>query len=36
MQTHKIACATREDSDKPGHPPSLISYRCPPEEGLGP
>ena len=25
-----------EDSDQPGHPPSLISLRCPHEESLGP
>ena len=24
------------DSDHPGHPPSLISLRCPHEETLGP
>ena len=27
-KTTKIACAPREDSDQPGHPPSLISLRC--------
>ena len=30
------ACAPSEDSDQPGHPPSLISLRCPHEETLGP
>ena len=29
-------CAPSEDSDQPGHPPSLISLRCPHEESLGP
>ena len=24
----KMACAPSEDSDQPGHPPSLISLRC--------
>ena len=28
-KTNKIACASSEDSDEPGHPPSLISLRCP-------
>ena len=31
-----MACAPSEDSDQPGHPPSLISHRCPHEEILGP
>ena len=35
-KTNKIACAPSEDSDQPGHPPSLISLRCPHEESLGP
>ena len=26
-KTNKVACAPREDSDQPGHPPSLISLR---------
>ena len=26
----------QQDSDQPGHPPSLISLRCPHEETLGP
>ena len=34
--TNKITCAPSEDSDQPGHPPSLISLRCPHEERLGP
>ena len=29
-------CAPSEDSDQPGHSPSLISLRCPHEESLGP
>ena len=28
-KTNKMACAPSEDSDQPGHPPSLISLRCP-------
>ena len=28
--------APSEDSDQPGHPPSLISLRRPHEESLGP
>ena len=32
-KTYKMAC---KDSDQPGHPPSLISLRCPHEESLGP
>ena len=27
-KTNEIACAPSEDSDQPGHPPSLISLRC--------
>ena len=27
-KTNKMACAPSEDSDQPGHPPSLISLRC--------
>ena len=33
---NKRACAPSEDSDQPGHPPSLISLRCAYEESLGP
>ena len=34
---NKMICAPSEDSDQPGHPPSLISFRrCPPEANLGP
>ena len=29
-----MACAPSEDSDQPGHPPSLISLHCP-HENLG-
>ena len=46
VKLHKIWAATwqnqqndwapSEDSDQPGHPPSLISLRCPHEETLGP
>ena len=35
-KTNKMTCAPSEDSDQPGHPPSLISIRCPPKESLGP
>ena len=35
-KTNKMTCAPSEDSDQPGHPPSLISLRCPQEESLGP
>ena len=35
-KTNKTACAPSKDSDQPGHPPSLISLRCPHEESLGP
>ena len=34
-QTNKMTCAPSEDSDQPGHPPSLISLRCPHKETLG-
>ena len=27
-KTNKMACVPSEDSDQPGHPPSLISLRC--------
>ena len=27
-KTNKMTCAPIEDSDLPGHPPSLISLRC--------
>ena len=33
---NKMAFAPSKDSDQPGHPPSLISLRCPLEETLGP
>ena len=32
LQSHNLS----EDSDQPGHPPSLISLRCPHEEPLDP
>ena len=35
-KTNKMACAPNEDSDQPGHQPSLISLRCPHEESLDP
>ena len=35
-KTNKMACAPSEDSDQPGHPPSLISVRCLHVESLGP
>ena len=35
-KTNKMTCAHSEDSDQPGHPPSLISLRCSHEEALGP
>ena len=35
-KTNKMACASRKDSDQPGHPPSLIRVCCPHEESLGP
>ena len=31
-----MTCAPSEDSDQPGHPPSMISLHCPHEETLGP
>ena len=34
-KNNKMAYAPSEDSDQPGHPPSLIS-RCPPEESVDP
>ena len=30
-KTNKMACAPSEDSDQPGHPPSLISLHCAPQ-----
>ena len=36
MTTQQNECAPSEDSDQPGHPPSLISLRCPHEKSLGP
>ena len=33
-KTNKMACAPSEDSDQPGHRPSLISLRCLLEESL--
>ena len=35
-KTNKLACAPSEDSDQPGHLPSLISLHCPHEKNLGP
>ena len=35
-QNQQCGYALSEDSDQPGHPPSLISLRCPHEESLGP
>ena len=35
-QNQQNDCAPSEDSDQPGHLPSLISLRCPHEETLGP
>ena len=35
-QNQQSDCAPSEDSDQPGHSPSLIRVRCPHEEGLGP
>ena len=35
-QNQQNECAPSEDSDQPGHPPSLISLRHPHEESLGP
>ena len=34
-QNQQNGCAPSEDWDQPGHPPSLISLRCPHEEALG-
>ena len=36
MTNQQNECANSEDSDQPGHPPSLISLGCPHEESLGP
>ena len=33
-KTNKMACAPCENSDQPGHQPSLISLHCPDEESL--
>ena len=33
-KTNKMICAPGEDSDQPGHPPSLIRVHCPHEETL--
>ena len=33
-KTNKMACTPSEDSDRPGHPPSLISFHCQHEESL--
>ena len=35
-QNQQNGCASSEDLDQPGHPPSLISLRCPYEKTLGP
>ena len=36
-KTNKMTCAPSEDSDQPGHLPSLIrAFACPHEETLGP
>ena len=35
-KTYKMSCAPGEDSDQPGHAPSLISLRYPHEEFLDP
>ena len=35
-QNQQSDCAPSEDSDQPGHLPSLISLCCPHEESLGP
>ena len=35
-KTHKMIYAPNKDTDQTGHPPSLISLRCPPKEALGP
>ena len=36
LQNQQNEYAPSEDSDQPGHLPSLISLRCPHEESLGP
>ena len=28
-KTNRVTCEHSEDSDQPGHPPSLISLHCP-------
>ena len=35
-KSNKMTCVPSKDSGHPGHPPSPISIRCLPEEGLGP
>ena len=35
-QNQQNGCGSSEDSDQPGHLPSLISLRCPHEETLSP
>ena len=35
-KTYKMGCVPSEDSDQPGHSPSLISLCCLHEESLGP
>ena len=35
-KNNKMNCVPNEDSDQPGHPPSLISLRRPHKETLGP
>ena len=35
-KTNKMTCAPSEKSDQTGHPPSLISVRCPHGESMGP
>ena len=35
-KTNKMTCAPSEDSDQPGHLPSLISLHCPYEEAWSP
>ena len=35
-KTYKMAGALSQDSDQPGHAPSLINLPCPHEESLGP
>ena len=36
MTKPKSDCVPSGGSDQPGHPHSLISFRCPHEESLGP